>query len=255
MEKLNWKRILLLGLPIVFAVSLAVTLAACMAEAGRDIDDSLFGGVEVENTAKPVISDTYGKYSEGLTYVSRGDGTCTLSGLGDCKDSDVLIPEKSPVGDTVTHIGVSAFLGSTTVKTVTLPTGLKTIGDYAFYESSLESVLIPAEVESIGVGAFASCRALKSINVDSGNSRYSSLDGVLFSKDKSRIICYPSGKTETSYTIRLGVSAIEAAAFLNCQYLETVKYNGQQKDWDKIDIGANNTSLTSLTVKFLTSIK
>ncbi len=256
MEKLNWKRILLLGLPIVFAVSLAITLAACMAEAGRDVDDSLFGSRgEEENEEMSITVDTGEAYSEGLTYVSRGDGTCTLSGLGDCRDESVVVPEKSPEGDTVTGIGTSAFLGSLTVKSITLPEGLKTIGDYAFYESSLESIEIPASVETIGAGAFASCRALKMINVDSGNTRYSSLDGVLFSKDKTRLICYPSGRTEESYTIRLGVSVIEPAAFLNCAYLETVKYNGQKKDWDKIEIGANNPSLTSLTVKFLTSVK
>ena len=150
---------------------------------------------------------------------------------------------------------MSAFLGNTTVKTIVFPDTLKSIGDYAFYGSAIESVTVPASVETIGDGAFSSCQALKAINVDSGNSKYSSLDGVLFSKDKSRLICYPSGKTEASYTVRLGVSVIEAAAFLNCEHLEEIKYNGQKKDWDKIEIGANNTSLTSLTVKFLTSVK
>ena len=62
-------------------------------------------------------------------------------------------------------------------------------------------------------------------------------------------------KEHSTYTVRLGVSVIESAAFLNCRYLEEIKYNGQQKDWDKIKIGANNTSLTSLEIKFLTSVK
>jgi len=256
MEKLNWKKILIFGLPILFAVSLAITLAACMAEAGRDVGDSIIGDSESKKSDKiPVTVTPDPSFSEGLTYVSRGDGTCTVSGLGGCREANVTVPEKSPDGDTVTHIGTSAFLGSTTVRTVTLPDGLKSIGDYAFYESSIESVIIPSSVESIGEGAFSSCRSLRAINVDSGNSRYSSLEGVLFSKDKSRIICYPSGKQGEGYTIRYGVSVIEPAAFLNCVYLESVSYNGQQKDWDKIRIGANNTSLTSLTVKFLNSIK
>lgn len=256
MEKLNWKKILLLGLPIVFAVSLAITLAACMAEAGRDVGDSLFADGDAEKGDEPsIIVNTDKTYSEGLTYKSKGDGTCVLSGLGECRDSEIVVPSKSPAGDTVTSIGMSAFLGNTTIKRITFPDGLKSIGEYAFYESEIESVVIPSSVESVGAGAFASCRSLKTINVDSGNSRYSSLDGVLFSKDKSRLVCYPSGKAETTYTIRLGVSVIEPAAFLNCVNLKSVNYNGQQKDWDKIDIGANNTSLTSLEVKFLTSIK
>ena len=264
MEKLNWKRILLLGLPIVFAVSLAITLAACMAEAGRDVGDSLFreeeesgggdgGGGEEGDGSVEVGSEK--SFSEGLAYTSLGDGACMLTGLGECRDTNVIVPAKSPSGEVVTAVGMSAFLGSSSVKTIILPEGIKSIGEYAFYESSIESVEIPSTVESIGAGAFASCRSLRSISVDVGNSRYSSLDGVLFSKDKSRLICYPSGKTEASYTVRLGVSVIESAAFLNCEHLEEIKYNGQKKDWDKIEIGANNTSLTSLTVKFLTSVK
>jgi len=258
MEKLNWKRILIFGLPIVFAVSLAITLAACMAEAGRDVGDSLFDGETTEPTEGselPTVSIPEAEYSKGLEFSSKGDGTCALTGLGECRDSVVNVPSKSPSGDVVTSIGMSAFLGNRSVKRIYLPSSVKTVGDYAFYDSAIEEILIPSGVETIGEGAFASCRELRAISVESGNPKYSSLDGVLFSKDKSRLICYPSGKTDKAYTVRLGVSVIESAAFLNCRYLEEIKYNGQQKDWDKIKIGANNTSLTSLTVKFLTSIK
>ncbi len=257
MEKLNWKKILILCLPIVFAVSLAITLAACMAQAGKGVGDSFFGDSEggVTEPSQPVISDKPEAYSEGLTYTSRGDGTCVLTGLGTCRDGELRIPEKSPSGDAVVSIGTSAFLGNTTIKRVIFPSTLTSIGDYAFYGSSLTYVEIPSGVKSIGEGAFSSCTSLEAISVDGGNKYYASIDGVLFSKDKSTLICYPSGRKNTSYTIRYGVGTISSAAFLNCAYLEQVNYNGKAAEWVKVKIGANNGSLTSLTIKFLTSEK
>lgn len=40
--------------------------------------------------------------SQGFMFESNGDGTCTLTKIGDCTDSDIVIPEKSPAGDKVT---------------------------------------------------------------------------------------------------------------------------------------------------------
>lgn len=47
--------------------------------------------------------------STGFMFESNGDGTCTLAKIGDCTDSDIVIPEKSLAGDTVTMID-SLFL-------------------------------------------------------------------------------------------------------------------------------------------------
>ena len=47
--------------------------------------------------------------SVGLSFQSNGDGTCYVSGIGSCTDTDVIIPTKSSAGDTVTSIGSRAF--------------------------------------------------------------------------------------------------------------------------------------------------
>ena len=47
--------------------------------------------------------------SEGLAFTSNGDGTCYVSGIGTCTDTDLVIPRKSPAGDTVISIGYWAF--------------------------------------------------------------------------------------------------------------------------------------------------
>lgn len=44
-------------------------------------------------------------YSEGLEFISNGDGTCYVAGIGNCTDTDIIIPKVSPSEDKVTKIG------------------------------------------------------------------------------------------------------------------------------------------------------
>ena len=60
------------------------------------------------------------------------------------------------------------------------------------------------------------------INVDSGNSKYSSENGVLFNKDKTTLIDYPTGKIDTTYTIPNGVRMIGNGAFKGCGKLTSI---------------------------------
>lgn len=66
---------------------------------------------------------------------------------------------------------------------------------------------------SIGNRALSYCQSLTSINVDKDNSKYYSIDGNLFNKDKLILIQYALGKTEKSYIVPNGVTSIGAGAF------------------------------------------
>lgn len=97
------------------------------------------------------------------------------------------------------------------------------IGERAFYDcSSLTSVTIPNSVLSIRSTAFSSCFSLTYIQVESGNTSYSSENGILFSADKTILELYPKGKTETSYNIPDGVIVISGFAFEGCSFLTSV---------------------------------
>ncbi len=101
--------------------------------------------------------------------------------------------------------------------------GTKIIADFAFgFCDSLTSVTIPDSVTSIGDQVFYDCNSLTSITVDSNNEYYFSVDGVLFNKDKTEIICYPAGKTQTTYTIPNSVTSIGHGAFGYCTQLTSV---------------------------------
>ena len=97
------------------------------------------------------------------------------------------------------------------------------IGSWAFSNcSSLTAVTIPASVTNIGSWVFNYCSALTAIHVAEGNTAYSSEDGVLFNKDKTTLVCYPIGKTETTYTVPATVTTIETSAFMKCTALTQV---------------------------------
>ena len=104
-----------------------------------------------------------------------------------------------------------------------IPSGVTNIGCYAFLNCSfLKSVTLPASISCIMPEVFRGCSSLTAIEVVEGNSRYCSIDGVLFTKDKKEIITYPAGKTREKYTIPSGVTVIADSAFRNCKSLKSV---------------------------------
>ena len=73
---------------------------------------------------------------------------------------------------------------------------------------------------------FAGCTALESIEVDKDNPFMCSVDGVLFSKDKTRLYAYPAGAKRESYTISETITWIGANAFAFSQNLSTLFFRG-----------------------------
>ena len=132
-----------------------------------------------------------------------------------------LISVNIPEG--VTSIGQWAFLGCNKLTSVTIPISVTRIGKSAFYEcSSLTSMTIPASVTSIGEASFSHCSSLTAITVENGNSYYVSENGVLFNKNKTSLLCFPAGKTQSTYAIPESVTRIFPYAFDNCKSLTSV---------------------------------
>lgn len=109
-----------------------------------------------------------------------------------------------------------------TDEVVTIPHGVTAINIYAFGCKSVEKINIPNSVIDIHNRAFLNCKNLSNIYVDKNNPKYTDIDGVLFTKSKDTLICYPSGRTETEYTIPYGVNYIGNYAFGKCRNLEKI---------------------------------
>lgn len=136
-------------------------------------------------------------------------------------DTDVVIPSEIN-GRTVTKLGTWAFYKCTSIKSVTIPDSVTKIGTCAFSGcSSLTSVTIPGGVTEIASTVFEKCTSLKEINVGESNTKYKSVDGVLFDIDMTTIVLCPTGK-EGVYSIPDGITSIEFGAFSGCPFLTSV---------------------------------
>lgn len=98
--------------------------------------------------------------------------------------------------------------------------------------SKLRSITFPGTIGDLSNVLFYDCPSLVAINVDSSNTDYVSVDGVLYNKDKTIILCYPSAKPGSSFAIPQTVSNISESAFSNCVNLENIILPEQLREID-----------------------
>lgn len=116
-----------------------------------------------------------------------------------------------------------AFSSCTALETIEVPDTLELIESSAFYGcSSLTTIDIPGGVTRIEDRAFEDCIRLTSIRVDENNQNYCSVDGVLFTKNKTELVTFPAGKKGSPYTVPDSVTSIGDYAFESCVTLESV---------------------------------
>lgn len=138
--------------------------------------------------------------SEGLEFFSNGDGTCSFIGRGTCTDANIIIPAKSPDGDTVTKIMGGGF----------------------FADEALVAIYVPEGVLEITTDGWSAASNFVSITVSPNNTVYTSVDGVLYNKELTTLIKYPTAKVDATFDIPAGVTAIGFGAFANATNLTSV---------------------------------
>ena len=121
-------------------------------------------------------------------------------------EGDAVLP------DEVTYIAPLAFKGANQMTSLTLNNKVKGIGDRAFLF----------------------CTALTKFVVPEANKSFSTIEGVLYSKDQTKLIAYPAGLKATSYTLGAQVTSIEPGAFLTPMHLTDV------------EVATGNTALKSV---------
>jgi len=214
------------------------------------IDDWAFSGCSSLASITILNSVTYigdaAFYScASLTSITIPNSVTEIgdSAFGGCESlTSVTIP------DSVTSIGGNAFSDCTSLTGITIPESVTSIGGRAFENcTNLTSVTIPGSVAGIGDGAFNGCTSLIAINVATGNQNYISVNGVLYNKDKTTVICYPAGKKDKSYTIINGVTYIGEHAFEYCTSLTSITIpSGVMGIGDWAFLGCSK--LTSITI-------
>ncbi len=189
--------------------------------------------------------------SEGLAYilseVGEGQSAYFVSGMEDCKDTQLMIPSTHE-GLPVLGIYPRAFIEVKNLTYVHLPEGATTIGEWAFQGcTQLRRVEIPSTIQHIGQDAFDDCLRLTEVTVPEGITVLHS--GTFQNCVNLTAVTLPATLTEihssvfsgcrslTEITIPAGIQMIDSQAFANCQGLTAVHYNGSIKDWCGIDFG------------------
>lgn len=118
------------------------------------------------------------------------------------------------LGNMLDEISRALCWDCTALKTVSISDSITSIGNNAFDScENLKSLDIPKSVSYISPGAFYNCSALESINIAEGNENYSSINGVLFNKEKTELLLYPSGSKESTFNVPDGIERLESSIF------------------------------------------
>ena len=128
------------------------------------------------------------------------------------------------IADSVKEICYDSFRYCSSLKKIKLPKNLEIIGPDAFNNcTSLEEITIPASVYFIDRVPFRGSENIKSYNVDSSNKNFTSVNGVLYNKQKTTIVRYPSSSTATEFTISKDVKEIYNGAFEGSKNIKKFK--------------------------------
>ena len=172
------------------------------------------------------------------------------------ENSEYIIP------DGVKSIEANCFSCSTNLKKISIPNSVKTIGYKAFYNTGIINLEIPDSVNLIegvfGGGAFDDCKNLKTVKIGNNVTKIETFLGCekLESIEFGNSIEYIGGHyDENLKTIVLpkSIKQIGSETFKDCCNLKDVYYSGNEKDWDKIQIGSGNYGLFTAQIHYNSS--
>jgi len=183
--------------------------------------------------------------------LSEKEKTAVITGYNGQPIGELVLPssvnKSTGWSYAVTAIGSSAFRNCTGLTSITIPNSVTSIGKEAFQGcTGLTSITIPNSVTAIGTAAFSNCSNLTKILVEEGNTAYTSIEGVLFSNEKTTLVAYPAAKAP-DYEIPNSVTAIGDYAFSNCSGLTSVTIPNSVTTIS-MSTFANCTGLTSITI-------
>lgn len=210
----------------VLTALIAVIISSVLFVSAKVRENEAYKHTETETESETQYAVYSPTSPKSLQYQSLGNGTCIIASVGKYIGEELDIPERSPAGDTVIGIGDHAFEGC----------------------EELLSVRIPATVSAIGNSVFKGCTSLAIIEVERANSKFSSSGGILYTKSKDTLICYPAARVGTSYLLNPNVKVIAENAFYGVHGLSRINYEGNTAEFSKIEVGDGNKVFTTLPI-------
>ena len=163
--------------------------------------------------AVPLLSSCHQTDVPSFKYKIENDEAIITSYQANMDEARVVLPEELQ-GKPVTTLEENAFYQHKNMEFITLPQSLTTISGSPFYRCySLKELHVPHNVKQIDGNPVFRCGSLTKITVDTNNSCFTAVDGILFNKEKTELIAYPEGRTDESYTVPRSIEKIAVDAF------------------------------------------
>lgn len=265
------KKLLSVLLTIVMVVSVIVIVPSANASTTYKTKDFEYIKLS-DNTAR--VTKYVGKSTTVVIPTKLDNYTVTEIGNNILRSNRKVKSISFP--DSVKKFIQLPLYGATKVEKVTLGKGVTKIPNYFFEDCrAMKTYTIPPQISSIGVGVFSSNlqtlvigkglknieetftlnnKNLKEIRVSKNNKYFSSKDGVLYDKNKTKIIAYPNGKKATQLTIPKKVEIIGKMSFAYQRCLKKVRFSVNVKKIEKMAF-MNCEKLTSINIpKNITTI-
>ena len=235
----------------------------------RDID-----GVLLNKTGSSLIQYPSGKTGEfeiptsvamiensafaSCHYLTRVTMRSNLTSIGSSAFSNCVGLSQITIGEGVTDIGSYAFSGCVNLEAIGVePLNLSFSSlDGVLYdltqtrlieypEGRTGSFTLPASVTTIQSNTFLYRAALAAFHVDAANTTFSSVDGILYNKNKSNLIRCPLGK---SGLVQIGanVTQVNRGAFSGCQLLTAFQVDAENPLFASLNGLLYNKNLTEL---------
>ncbi len=196
----------------------------------------------------------------GNFYYKLEGGKAYITGYNSITESSVTIPS-SIGGYPIVGIADRAFEKNEIISQVSIPKGVLSIGNYAFYECrNLRNLTLADSISNIGEGAFSNCNSLIEVKLP---ANLTSISAECFSncydlssvKLQSNVTIIGNGAFSKCYNlteiyIPASVKSIGENAFWENHCLTDVYYCGNEADWKNIKIDGTNTALIDATLSF-----
>ena len=197
------------------------------------------GNITYQVTQMGVSGLSPSSYTEVMVVSSDATGTLTIP--------DIITDKNNQYYCKVTAIGSQSNMPNVTA--VNLPHTLKTINANAFTPSKITSITVPKETDNILDGAFSQMNKLTEINVEAGNPKYSSEDGILYETRSTGkyIKAYPYAKPGTTFTVPTGTYGVALNAFAKHPTLTTIILPASIQDLPTSEEANGFTGASALT--------
>ncbi len=181
---------------------------------------TISGNGPIENLINEANPDNlWSEYADSIkeVYIEEGITSIPMFAFGEHENL-----EKVTIPSTVKTIGMQAFQSCTKLESIIIPDGVVELESNVFSFCSIKTVSIGKDLTDLDPTAFDFCKSLESFEVSKENPVFSSEDGVLFNKDKTKLIRYPVGNKRTEYTVPEGIKIIGKESFMDASALQEI---------------------------------